>query len=241
MSFSNIYEDSQYASAYASLDFSGTYMLAYRDLPKIIETHATGTRVLDFGCGAGRSTRFFRDLGLEVIGCDISADMIKIAQEHELNEVFVHIPPADFDALENESFDLITAIYPFDNIPTREEKMKNLLGLENLLKPTGKMLILVTSSQLYVHEWESFTTQAWPENQNAKSGDPVQVAITTIGDNRPVTDILFTGGDYRALFSDAGLNLEKTYKPLADGTEPYEWVVETEIAPWEIHVLGFNR
>ena len=238
MTFSNIYEDSNYAAAYSSLDFGGTYLLAYRDLPEILQTHVVGTQALDFGCGAGRSTRFFRQLGFDVIGCDISSDMIKLAHEHEPHETFIHIPPADFGQFESNSFDLITAIYPFDNIPTREEKMKNLLGLKNLLKPTGKLLLLVSSSKLYVNEWESFSSKHWPENKNAKSGDPVQIAIMTIGDERPVTDILFTEEDYHALFRKADLVLERTYKPLADGTEPYQWVVETEIAPWEIHVLG---
>ena len=36
MSFTNVYDDAQRAEAYATLEFPGTYYLAYRDLPVII-------------------------------------------------------------------------------------------------------------------------------------------------------------------------------------------------------------
>ena len=52
MLFSNVYDDKQRAEAYATLDFPGTYYLAYRDLPAIIAEHVVGKDALDFGCGA---------------------------------------------------------------------------------------------------------------------------------------------------------------------------------------------
>jgi len=58
MEFQNVYEDEQRAASYARLEYPGTYYLAYRDLPKIISTHVKGRKAIDFGCGAGRSTRF---------------------------------------------------------------------------------------------------------------------------------------------------------------------------------------
>jgi len=33
------------------------------------------------------------------------------------------------------------------------------------------------------------------------------------------------------------LGIEATYKPLGFVNEPYKWVVEKEIAPWNIFVL----
>ena len=56
--FSNVYDDSRRAEAYAGLELPGTYYLAYRDLPAIIGEHVRGTKALDFGCGAGRSSRW---------------------------------------------------------------------------------------------------------------------------------------------------------------------------------------
>jgi ubiquinone/menaquinone biosynthesis C-methylase UbiE len=75
--FGNVYEDKERARAYATLQFPGTYYLAFRELPALIRRYNHGRRALDFGCGTGRSTRFLRNLGLEVIGADISEAMCK--------------------------------------------------------------------------------------------------------------------------------------------------------------------
>jgi len=81
MDFFNVYEDAKRAESYSRLEFPGTYYLAFRDLPGIISTHVSGRKAIDFGCGAGRSTRFLRKLGFDAIGIDTSADMLKKARE----------------------------------------------------------------------------------------------------------------------------------------------------------------
>jgi hypothetical protein len=59
-----------------------------------------------------------------------------------------------------------------------------------------------------------------------------------VEDRRPVEDIFWTVPDYYNLFDRAGLTVEAIYKPLGYKDEPYNWVSETEIAPWMIFVLG---
>ena len=72
----NCYEDANRATAYATLEFANTYYLAYRDLPEM-SAQVIGLRALDFGCGAGMSTRMLRKLGFDVTGVDISDDMLR--------------------------------------------------------------------------------------------------------------------------------------------------------------------
>ena len=74
--FGNVYEHWEWARAYATLEFPGTYCLAFRDLPALIRRYDDGSRALDFGCGTGRSTRLLRNLGLNVIRVDISQAML---------------------------------------------------------------------------------------------------------------------------------------------------------------------
>src|SRR4030042_913340 len=69
------------AESYSKLEFPNTYYLAYRDLPVIISAHVTGKKAIDFGCGTGRSTRFLKQLGFDVIGIDNSGDMLEIAKK----------------------------------------------------------------------------------------------------------------------------------------------------------------
>ncbi len=92
----NPYHDRARADAYAGLEFPGTYYLAYRDLPAIIGEHVTGPRALDFGCGAGRSTRFLRRLGFDsVVGVDISEPMVAQARARDPDGDYRGSPTAD--------------------------------------------------------------------------------------------------------------------------------------------------
>lgn len=237
MEFKNVYEDARRAEAYAKLEFPGTYFLAYRDLPKIIFQHVQGRRAIDFGCGTGRSTRFLKQLGFEAIGVDISEDMITKAREMDPHGEYLLVGKGDLGQLEDGSYDLVLSAFTFDNIPTMENKVEILKGLGRLLKRDGGMVNLVSSPDIYKHEWASFSTKDFPENKEARCGDVVRIIVTAIDDKRPVEDVVWPDKDYRETYKRAGLTLIETYKPLAREDEPYEWVNETNIAPWVIYVL----
>jgi SAM-dependent methyltransferase len=232
----NCYEDAGRANAYATLEFANTYYLAFRDLPQILTTHVTGRRALDFGCGTGRSTRFLRNLRFNVTGIDISEDMLRIARATDPLGDYRLVPGDAFMQLSPASFDLVLCAFPFDNIPG-EKKAGILCGLAKLLAGSGTMINLVSSPEIYTHEWASFTTRDFPENAVARSGDAVRIIVTDHQDRRPVEDILCGDDEYRALFRQAGLDAIEVHAPLAHGNEPYPWVSETRIAPWVIYVL----
>ncbi|TFH00446.1 MAG: class I SAM-dependent methyltransferase [Candidatus Thorarchaeota archaeon] len=238
MEFYNVYEDAKRADAYSRLEFPGTYYLAFRDLPKIISTHATGEKALDFGCGSGRSSRFLQQLGFSTIGIDISAEMVQRARSFDPDGDYRVIQESDFSEQENYSFNLILSAFPFDNIPSMEKKVMNLRGLKNLLRDDDGILInLVSSPEIYWYEWTSFSTKDFPENKNAKSGDIVQIIQMDIEDKRPVEDIIWTHESYLETYQKAGLEIINTYRPLAKESEPYDWINEARIAPWTIYVL----
>jgi SAM-dependent methyltransferase len=237
MDFRNAYEDAQFADAYSRLQFPGTYYLAYRDLAQIIFDHVTGRRALDFGCGAGRSTRFLRQHGFDVVGLDISGDMIAKARAIDPEGDYRLIPNGDFSQVGDCAFDLVLSAFTFDNIPTMSTKISLFRGLGRLLTREGRIVNLVSSPEIYTHEWASFSTADFPENKQARSGDIVRIINTAIDDRRPVEDILWTDESYRAVFDCAGLTVVSTYKPLAREDDQYSWVNETRIAPWVIYVL----
>jgi ubiquinone/menaquinone biosynthesis C-methylase UbiE len=238
MDFSNAYEDSRMADAYAKLEFPGTYYLAFRDLPSIITQHVRGTRAMDFGCGTGRSTRFLTKLGFTAVGIDISNDMLKRARGFDADGDYRLLDDDGLRFFADQSFDLILSAFTFDNIPTRDQKLAILTELCRLLRPDGRLLNLVSSPEIYYHEWASFSTKDFPENRQAKCGSIVKIINTEIEDQRPVDDILWPDEDYRSLYADAGLEVIAMIKPLAREDEPFRWVNETRIAPWVIYVLG---
>ena len=119
--FRNVYADDARASSYADLEFPGTYYLAFRDLPAVLERHVEGRTALDFGCGAGRSSRFLTDLGYDVLGVDIAEHMLVRARARDPGGRYVLIPDGELGALKGSSFDLVLSAFTFDNIPTREK------------------------------------------------------------------------------------------------------------------------
>jgi len=232
----NCYEDANRARAYATLEFANTYYLAFRDLPEILRAHVTGRRALDFGCGTGRSTRFLRKLGFDVTGVDISEDMLRIARTTDPSGDYRLVPGDNLNQFAAGSFDLLLCAFPFDNVPG-EMKARLFRDLRRVLAPTGTIVNLVSSPEIYTHEWASFTTREFPENTVARNGDVVRIVVTDHQDRRPVEDILWTDEAYRAVYREAGLEAVQVFEPLAKGDEPYLWVSETVIAPWVIYVL----
>ena len=236
MDFINCYEDVSRADAYATLEFANTYHLAYRDLPAILAEHVNGTKTLDFGCGTGRSTRFLRKLGFNVTGVDISEDMLRIARAFDPQGDYRLVPGDNLTEFDSESFDLIVSLFTFDNIPGAA-KVRIFSDLRNLLCRAGTIVSVVSSPDIYTHEWASFTTRDFPENAAARSGDVVRIVVTDHQDRRPVEDILCTDERYQAVYRQASLQATQVFKPLANGDEPYLWVSETKLPPWVIYVL----
>jgi SAM-dependent methyltransferase len=237
MNFENSWGNQTRAESYSKLEFPNTYYLAYRDLPEIISKHVTGKRAIDFGCGTGRSSRFLKQLGFDVIGIDISNDMLEIARNFDLSGEYKLVSNGKYDHLGLNQFDLVQSIFTFDNIPGWENRTNILKGLRDLIKPTGRLICLDSTPELYVNEWASFTTKDFHENRIAKTGDIVRDIMLDVEDKRPVEDIFWSVEDYHKLFNLAGLEIEITYKPMGYSNEPFDWKSEKEIAPWMIFVL----
>jgi SAM-dependent methyltransferase len=235
--FVNCYQDATRADAYATLEFKNTYYLAYRDLPGIIQQHVRGEKALDFGCGTGRSSRFLRQLGFEVTGVDIAEDMIRKARQIDPSGDYRLVAGDDLRALPRGGYDLVLSAFTFDNIPGRENKIRIFRNLRELLREGGRIVHVVSTPEIYTHEWASFSTKDFPENRQCRSGDTVKIIVTDHADQRPVEDILWTDESYREVFAAAGLSAIQKYLPLATGNEPYTWINETRIAPWAIYVL----
>jgi SAM-dependent methyltransferase len=237
MEIVNCYQSATRAEAYSKLEFSNTYHLAFRDLPEIFSAHVKGTAALDFGCGTGRSARFLRELGFETVGVDIAPEMVAKAREIDPEGDYRLIPDDDMSGLASGSFSLIQSAFTFDNIPGMDTKVRLFRDLRTLLKPDGIIVSIVSAPEIYLNEWASFTTSAFPENRNAKPGDAVKIITTDFEDRSPCVDILWPHELYLEVYRRAGIEIVEMCKPLAKGDEPYPWLSETRIAPWVIYVL----
>jgi len=237
MQFRNTYEDPRRAAAYDELELGGTYHLAFRDLPRLLSTAVSGRRAVDFGCGTGRSTRFLQRHGFQTVGLDISAEMVAIARRRDPEGEYRVIVDGEFDALPVGAYDLVLAAFTFDNIPTRERKVHLLQGLGRLLATEGRIVLIVSTPEMYTHEWATFTTKDYPANKTARCGDIVLIVTKDYSDARPVADIFWPHENYLEVFEEAGLEVVTVERPLATGDEGIAWGSETSVAPWAIYVL----
>ena len=235
--FTNTYEDIRRARAYAQLAFPGTYHLAFRDLPALIQKHVNGAGALDFGCGTGRSTRFLKQLGFTAVGVDIASAMLEQARGIDPAGDYRLVADEGLAALDGP-FDLVFAAFTFDNIPTDTAKVHALRALRSLLAPAGRLIAVVSSPEIYQHEWLSFSTKAFPENRQARDGDRVRIVMLDVPDQRPVEDVVCSDEHYRALCAQAGLGIVELLRPLGASGDGIAWVTETRIAPWSIYVLA---
>jgi SAM-dependent methyltransferase len=236
MSLPNAYEDERRAASYAGLGFPGTYYLAYRDLPELLSRHVHGDAALDFGCGTGRSTRFLRELGFDVVGVDVSAEMLARARELDPGGRYLLLGDASLDDLPAAAFDVVLAAYPFDNIGGEARRVALMAALRRRLAGGGALIIIASAPELYTREWTSFTTRDFPANRTAGSGEHVRIVMRDVEDSRPIDDLLWHDDDYRDQLAAAGLVLVETHRPLGRDDEPFEWINETRIAPWALHV-----
>ena len=166
----------------------------------------------------------------------ISASMIDLASRADPDGTrLVH--DGDFSGFERASFDLIFSAFAFDNIPNVAKRSELLRGLRELLKDSGRIILLGSTPEIYQHEWASFTTKDFPENRNAKSGEPVRIVMKDVTDARPVIDIVWSHEDYLRLFAASALELIAYLLPLGRDDEPHPWLSEESIAPWIIYVL----
>jgi SAM-dependent methyltransferase len=83
-------------------------------LKKIIKA---GMNVLDIGCGTGISSKYMGELGAEVIGVDISDELIKFAMNESAHQNVKYIVEDATQINLQMSFDAITIIDSMEHIP----------------------------------------------------------------------------------------------------------------------------
>jgi len=117
----------QYSNDTMNLDMSGLYEEFLKFLP-------IKSRILDLGCGPGRDTRYFSNLGYDVTGLDPSIEMVKLARENS-NSNIIHgsIQETEFDL----NFDGIWACASLLHVPSSElkfvfDKISKILNLGGL-------------------------------------------------------------------------------------------------------------
>lgn len=139
----------------------------------------TPGRVLDFGCGNGRHTRFLDQEGWAVRGCDVSARAVQLSGGCDL--ITDHLPYPD------RSFGIVLAHGVFDHIPTAE-RPHWIAEVKRVLQPGGLLFASFLESSAHAARalgaqqdgWTEWGSHAYGET-TLQSGDEAGLSQTTFG------------------------------------------------------------
>ncbi len=233
MSKTHDYE--KHAGEYAELEMEGTQYLAFRDIFMLIREYAGSiSSALDYGCGAGRSTRFLKRLGFNVVGVDVSGEMLEQARSKDKLGEYHHIPSGHLP-FEDSAFDLVFSSFVFLEVSRIEEIEAILKEMKRVLRKDGIIIFVTDSMEATKGTWVS-SSYSFPENDKPlHSGDTVKLLLRGI--DVILYDYYWTEDDYTRAAERAGLMLAKLHKPLGSSDDSIEWLDETKMSPVAIYVL----
>lgn len=126
------------AKEYAEEFFEDTSDNKYID---IFLDSLDGIKILDVGCGNGKDCKYISQKGFDINGIDLSVGMLNIAREK--------VPTGKFEIMDitnitypDDSYDGIISNCSLFHIPM-EELPKTLESFRRILKPNGKLLLIL--------------------------------------------------------------------------------------------------
>ncbi|AIF69770.1 ubiquinone biosynthesis protein UbiE [Palaeococcus pacificus DY20341] len=99
--------------------------------------HTKKGRALDLGCGTGNYTLELYKRGFNVVGTDLSFEMLKIAKTKLPNVPFIKANAYNLP-FKDESFDLVLSVTMFEFLKEPEKAVKEIY---RVLKPNGEVVI----------------------------------------------------------------------------------------------------
>jgi SAM-dependent methyltransferase len=118
-----------------------------------------GMRVVDLGCGVGRWSRWLRKQGADVVGVDISRDMLRAAESAKSRRVQGSISDVP---LQPETFDMAVSVTVLQHIPYADQE-RAVAEMSRLLRTGGTAFLIenvrafAPGAHLYPRTLEAWT------------------------------------------------------------------------------------
>jgi SAM-dependent methyltransferase len=195
-------------------------------------------RILDMACGSGRHSLELRRRGFEVVGADISADLIEIARrdaaEENLDVDFVLSDLRDLD-FENE-FDLVLNLNDgaIGYLESDEENLRTFEIIARALKPGGRNLIqlpnvLYAKERLPQRSWIpasdmiELVEHRWDKKSRRMEGKMVAARFGEVLDSLDGIEFsqrLYAVDELRQIYASVGMELLTVYHGSGRPREP---------------------
>lgn len=241
-----------------------TLYLAYRDIADLLSIYlypklgSNSVRMLDYGCGAGLSTKIISEsicssINVDVTGVDINEKNLEVAKNKLPNAKFFCVNTND-DLSSLGKFDLIVCNFVLVEMP--EKEMLTLLPrLKSLLSKNGILIITNPTARSYrlENKWYTFNNQfsqnapliklEGEERMKFQEDQPIRVQVfATRKSTESFTfyDFFHSGKAYRNAYEMSGLKLLATHKPKGKVEDMIEWKDENEKPVYKIHLLSLK-
>lgn len=121
-----------------------------------------GERVLDVACGQGYFSKLFAEAGAQVVGCDISPELINLAKNHAPKVQF-HVAPAHaLSFVKDASFDIATIVLAIQNIENMGEVCAE---MRRILVPNGRFVLVMNHPAFRIPKRSSW---GWDEQTHTQ-------------------------------------------------------------------------
>ena len=115
-------------------------------------------RILDLGCGMGHYSNYMYDKGFDIVGVDISENMINIAKRNNPNIEFIVSDICDLEIVKNCEFDGIVLAYVLQHL-SKEEVPNLFCEINYMVNENCKLLMFLREGNGISEEVEPIDTR----------------------------------------------------------------------------------
>jgi ubiquinone/menaquinone biosynthesis C-methylase UbiE len=175
----------------------------------------TVRRLLDYGCGTGRTARLIAEhYAVTVTGVDVSPAMLEIARRdhHHPKVEYRLLGDGRLGFLAGGSIDAAMSCFVFINIAEETELAEIAAEVRRVLRPDGRYVIMDSNPDATGIRFRSFQTGEPGHRYDAGEQRPVQL-YNTDGHTLELTDYHWPTTTYERILRNAGFRTVDTYQP----------------------------
>lgn len=217
---------------YSKSKITGTGYLVFRDTKKLIDLYSINTdKVLDFGCGFGRSTKYLSEISCNVVGMDICQNSVALAKK-EIPSCQFYVGSIEDGAYKQGPYTAIFSFLTIFHFETKRSIARELQQSLDSLKPGGHLIIVGGTKNLF---HRNYLTVKGLGPVPVNDGDTAKVKLTHI--DCIIEDYYWSDLFVKNMSEKIGFTCCGIHYPLGRSLDKQEYLDELYYPPYYILIL----